>query len=115
MKKLAFSIVIISLFSFKSFGHIDHYSNFNYLEYELFRNNQLIGYHKYSFKKENSILAVESEVSFKIKKLGIELYKYYAEGIEKYKDGSFVGFQSTTNQNKKKNTSTLLSIQMTQI
>ena len=40
-------------------------------------------------------------MSFKITKLGIELYKYYASGQERYTNGTFSGFNSTTNQNKK--------------
>ena len=72
MKKFLLSIAIFSLFSFKSFGHVDHYANFNYLEYELFRNNKSIGYHKYDFKREGENLSVISEVSFKITKLGVD-------------------------------------------
>jgi hypothetical protein len=103
MKKIILSIIIFLLFlNFKVFSHIDHYKNFNYLEYELFRNNKLIGYHKYDFTTENNILSVKSEVKFKITKLGVDLYKYYAESNEEYKDGKFFKFSSKTDQNKKK-------------
>jgi hypothetical protein len=54
MKNFLLSIAIFLLFSFKSFGHVEHYANFNYLEYELFRNNQPIGYHKYDFKRDGN-------------------------------------------------------------
>jgi len=101
MKKFLFSIVIFSLFSIKSFGHVDHYSNFNYLEYELFRNNKLIGYHKYNFKREGENLSIISEVSFKIKKLGVELYNYFARSEENYAKGIFKSYSSKTKQNKK--------------
>jgi hypothetical protein len=101
MKKFLFSIVILSLFSIKSFGHVDHYSNFNYLEYELFRNNKLIGYHKYNFKREGENLSIISEVSFKIKKLGVELYNYFARSEENYDKGIFKSYSSKTKQNKK--------------
>ena len=60
MKNFLFSIVIFSLFSFKSFGHVDHYANFNYLEYELFRNDKSIGYHKYDFKRDGENLSIIS-------------------------------------------------------
>ena len=101
MKKYILSIVLIFLLILKSNAHVDHYSKYNYLEYELFRNNKLIGYHKYEFKRNGSNLTIESEVSFKIKKLGVVLYNYYAKGIEKYNEGNFSGFNSETNQNKK--------------
>ena len=49
MKKFILSIAISLLFTFETLGHVDHYAKYNYLEYELFRNNQSIGYHKYNF------------------------------------------------------------------
>ena len=101
MKKFLLSIAIFSLFSFKSFSHVEHYANYNYLEYELFRNNQSIGYHKYDFKREGDNLSIFSEVSFKIKKLGVDLYKYFAKSEEIYENGIFKSYKSKTKQNKK--------------
>ena len=101
MKKLLVSIGLILFFSPEISSHVDHYKKYNYLEYELFRNNQLIGYHKYSFLRNNGNLKIENEVSFKITKLGIDLYQYYASGEEYYNNGVFSGFNSKTNQNKK--------------
>ena len=62
MKKFILSIAIFLLFSIKSFGHVEHYANYNYLEYELFRNNTSIGYHKYNFLREKNNLTVDSTV-----------------------------------------------------
>ena len=101
MKKFLFSIALIFILSSENSAHVDHYSKYKYLEYELFRNNQLIGYHTYKFKRKNGNLTIDNEVSFKITKLGIDLYKYYASGQERYTNGTFSGFNSTTNQNKK--------------
>ena len=101
MKKLLLSIFIFSLISFETFSHVDHYAKFNYLEYELFRNNTSIGYHKFDFKRDGKNLIIDSEIKFKITKLGIDLYQYYAAGQERYNDGVFSGFSSETNQNKK--------------
>ena len=101
MKKLLVSIGLILFFSPEISSHVDHYKKYNYLEYELFRNNQLIGYHKYSFLRNNGNLKIENEVSFKITKLGIDLYQYYDTGEEYYSNGVFSGFNSKTNQNKK--------------
>ena len=101
MKKYILSIGLIYLLSFDINAHANHYSKYNYLEYELFRNNKSIGFHKYNFERNGSNLTIYNEVSFKITKLGINLYKYYAKGVEKYEDGIFSGFNSTTNQNKK--------------
>jgi hypothetical protein len=101
MKKFILSITIFLLFSFKSSGHVEHYANFNYLEYELFRNNQSIGYHKYDFKREGKNLSVISEVSFKIRKMGVDLYKYFAKSEENFEKGVFKSYSSKTKQNKK--------------
>ena len=101
MKKYLLSIAIIFLLSLNIDAHVDHYSKYNYLEYELFRNNKSIGFHKYNFERNGSNLIIYNEVSFKIRKLGVNLYNYYAKGVEKYENGIFSGFNSTTNQNKK--------------
>ena len=101
MKKYLLSIAIIFFLSLNINAHVEHYSKYNYLEYELFRNNKPIGYHKYNFKRDGKNLIIDNEVSFKITKLGVNLYKYYAKGVEKYENGIFVGFNSKTNQNKK--------------
>ena len=101
MKKFLLSIFIFSTVSFQTFSHVGHYAKFNYLEYELFRNNTSIGYHKFDFKRDGKNLIIDSEIKFKITKLGIDLYQYYAAGQEKYIDGVFSGFSSETNQNKK--------------
>ncbi len=101
MKKYLLSIALIFFLSLDINAHVDHYSKYNYLEYELFRNNKSIGYHKYNFKRNGSNLIVDNEVSFKITKLGVDLYKYFAKGVEKYENGIFTGFNSKTNQNKK--------------
>jgi len=101
MKIFLFTIVIFSLFSFKSFAHVDHYDNFNYLEYELFRNNKSIGYHKFDFIREGNNLKIISEVSFKITKLGVDLYNYFATSDENYEKGIFKSYSSKTKQNKK--------------
>ena len=101
MKNIILSIGLILIFSSSINAHVDHYSKYNYLEYELYRNNNLIGFHKYKFKKSGNILIIDNQVSFKIKKLGIELYNYNAVGEEKYVNSKFTGFSSKTNQNKK--------------
>lgn len=101
MKKIILSIVLLFMFSFSAIGHVEHYNKFSYLEYELFRNNKLIGYHKYDFIKKDDILTVKSEVKFKITKLGVDLYNYFAASEEMYKNNNFFKFSSKTNQNKK--------------
>ncbi|MDB9752486.1 DUF6134 family protein [Pelagibacteraceae bacterium] len=103
MKKAVLSIIILLSFVTNSDvnSHVDHYVKLNYLEYELFRNNKSIGYHKYDFKREGDNLSIISEVNFKITKLGVDLYKYFAKSEENYEKGIFKSYSSKTKQNKK--------------
>tara|TARA_A100001015_G_scaffold234256_1_gene265703 strand:- start:582 stop:1265 length:684 start_codon:yes stop_codon:yes gene_type:complete len=102
MKKIILSILILFSLNFEAISHVKHYEGFNYLEYELFRNDKLIGYHKYDFVRKNEFLTIKSEVNFKITKLGVDLYKYFASSEEVYKNDAFFKFSSKTTQNKKK-------------
>ena len=101
MKKIIVSIIILFSLSYNSNSHVQHYQNYNYLEYELFRNNKSIGYHKYDFTREGSNLSIISEVSFQITKLGVDLYNYFAKSEENYENGMFKSYLSKTKQNKK--------------
>ena len=101
MKKILVAIILYFILSVNSFGHLEHYTGVKYLEYDLFRNNDLIGSHKYNFSKKGDNLTVKSVVNFKITKLGIDLYKYFAESTEIYNKNTFTSFSSTTLQNKK--------------
>ena len=101
MKKIIILTVILLLYNFKAISHVQHYDQYNYLEYELFRNNQSIGYHKYDFIRDGDNLSIVSEVRFKITKLGVDLYKYFAKSEENYEKGIFTSYSSKTKQNKK--------------
>ena len=63
--------------------------------------NTSIGYHKYDFNRDGKKLSISSEVSFKITKLGVDLYKYFAKSEENYENGVFKSYSSKTKQNKK--------------
>ncbi len=101
MKKFFVAITLYFFFNTNSFGHLEHYSEIKYLEYDLYRNNDLIGSHKYDFIRNGDNLTVKSVVNFKISKLGIDLYKYFAESTENYDKNLFKSFDSKTIQNKK--------------
>ena len=95
-------IFIIILFSTTSLNaHVQHYDKLNRIEFDIYRNNKNIGKHIFSFNKIDNKLAVVSEISFEIKKLGVVLYKYYVKGTEIYENGELIKFNSKTNQNGK--------------
>ena len=84
-----------------SFAHVLHYQDLNILEFDLYRNNKLIGQHIYIFNRDGKNLTVQNKINFKIEKFGITLYKYSSEGLEKYNNGKFESFSAKTNHNNK--------------
>ena len=97
---------IIILLIFLSFplsvnAHVQHYEDLNRIEFDIYRNNKFIGTHIFSFEKSGDEITVKSVIKFEIKKFGIVLYSYYAEGVEVYKDEKLIKFNSKTNQNGK--------------
>ena len=93
--------LIFTILPFSTNAHVQHYEDLKRIEFDIYRNNQNIGKHIFSFKKSNGQLEVESEINFEIKKLGIIFYKYHVKGTEIYNDGKLVKFNSKTNQNGK--------------
>jgi len=98
--KIVIIIILINL-PFSANAHVQHYEDLNRIEFDIYRNNKHIGKHVFSFKNSDGLLTVDSEINFKIKKLGILLYKYHVKGTEIYKDGELKKFNSKTNQNGK--------------
>jgi len=98
-KNIIFLLFLI--LPFMANAHVQHYDKLNKIEFDIYRNNKHIGKHIFSFKKTGNEIAVESEIKFQIKKLGVVLYKYYVKGTEYYKDGKLIKFNSKTNQNGK--------------
>ena len=98
-----FVLLSVISFSLPADAHVQHYDDLKRIEFDIYRNNKHIGKHtfSFSFKKLDGQLAVESEISFEIKKLGLVLYKYHVKGIETYRDGKLIKFNSKTNQNGK--------------
>ena len=94
-------LLILTLYPSTINAHVQHYKDLNSIEFDIYRNNQFIGKHIFSFKKLDGQLAVESEINFEIKKFGVVLYTYHVEGTEIYEDGKLIKFNSKTNQNGK--------------
>ena len=94
-------ILFFATFPFSANSHVQHYEDLNRIEFDIYRNNKHIGTHIFSFRRSGDEMTIKSEIKFDIKKLGIVFYKYYAEGVEVYRDGKLIKFNSTTNQNGK--------------
>ncbi len=99
-----YKIIILLIFIFFPLSinaQVQHYENLKNIEFDIYRNNKHIGTHIFSFEKLEGQLAVESEINFEIKKLGIVFYSYHVKGTEIYKSGKLIKFNSKTNQNDK--------------
>ena len=83
-------------------AHIQHYANLNEIKFEIYRNDNKVGYHNIIFTRDKGMLIVKNKIQFEIKKLGISFYKYQSEGTEVYdQDGLLFTFNSKTSDNKK--------------
>ena len=101
MKKIFLTFITLSLISFNSYGHIGHYSNFNKLEMEVLRNNEVIGYNFYFFKRNGKKTIVTNQIQFKVKLLGATIFKVEGFAEEEYLGDQLVSFNSKTKQNDK--------------
>lgn len=101
MKKIFLTFITLSLISFNSYGHIGHYSNFNKLEMEVLRNNEVIGYNFYFFKRNGNKTIVTNQIQFKVKLLGATIFKVEGFAEEEYLGDQLVSFNSKTKQNDK--------------
>ena len=57
MKKIAI-ILLVVFFSSISLAHIGHYNKFDKIEMEILRNDEVIGYNNYFFKRDG-VLTLE--------------------------------------------------------
>ena len=76
--------LFLIIFSFSSNAHVQHYEDLKRIEFDIYRNNNQIGKHIFTFRKTDGKIIVDSEINFEIKKLGIDLYNYHVQGTEIY-------------------------------
>jgi hypothetical protein len=98
--KILILIILLNI-PFNARSHVEHYADLKHIEFDIYRNNKQIGKHIFTFTRVDERLEVKSKINFEIKKLGVVLYSYLAEGTEVFKDGSLIEFNSKTKQNKK--------------
>ena len=101
MKKFFINIILFLFISTSLNAHISHYKNFKKIEMEIFRNNELIGYNYYFFKKKNNETQVTNQIKISIKILGTTIFDVEGYGEERYSNNRLISFNSKTKQNKK--------------
>ena len=100
MKKITIILSLI-FFSTISLAHVGHYKKFNKIEMEVLRNDEVIGYNNYSFKREGKKTTVKNQYKFVVKLLSATIFKLEGYGEEIYLEDNLISFQSKTLQNKK--------------
>ena len=100
MKKFVV-ILLVVFFSSISLAHIGHYNKFDKIEMEILRNDEVIGYNNYFFKRDGEKTIVKNQYKFEVKVLSATIFKVEGYGEEIYIKDNLISFQSKTLQNKK--------------
>ncbi len=100
MKKFAV-ILLVVFFSSISLAHIGHYNKFDKIEMEILRNDEVIGYNNYFFKRDGEKTIVKNQYKFEVKLLSATIFKVEGYGEEIYLKDNLISFKSKTLQNKK--------------
>ena len=100
MKKFVV-ILLVVFFSSISLAHIGHYNKFDKIEMEILRNDEVIGYNNYYFKRDGEKTIVKNQYKFEVKLLSATIFKLEGYGEEIYLKDNLISFQSKTLQNKK--------------
>ena len=101
MKKFILILFLI-IYPINSMAHIGHYSNYNKIEMEIYRNEKLIGYNYYFFSRKDDVTTVTNQIKFSVKILGKTIFQIEGYGEEKYIKDQLISYNSRTLQNEKK-------------
>ena len=102
MKKKIIFFLVFLIYPFLSYSHLNHYNQIKFINMDILRNGEKIGFNNYSFKVQNDLLVVKNEINFNAKIVGIDLLKVNGTSTESYKNGKLIKFESNTIQSKKK-------------
>jgi len=100
MKKFLFFLFFLS-YSFNCTAHMAHYNKFNKIEMDILRDNEVIGYNYYFFKKDSDNTTVTNQLKFTVKLFGATVFEVESFGEEKFFKDKLISFNSKTRQNKK--------------
>ena len=94
-------ILLAVFFSSISMAHVGHYNKFDKIEMEILRNDEVIGYNNYFFKRDGQSTIIKNQYKFEVKLLSATIFKVEGYGEEIYLNDDLISFQSKTFQNKK--------------
>jgi hypothetical protein len=97
MLRLLIYLVSYILFPTIANTHVQHYKNLQRIEFDIYRNNDLVGYHKVNVKKKgDNIKEIITDILIEVKILGIKVHTYKSYGVETYKNEELIEFKSKT-------------------
>lgn len=97
MLRLLIFFVIYILFPTAGNSHVQHYKNLQRIEFDIYRNNDLVGFHKVNVKKKgDNTKEVITDILIEVKILGIKVHTYKSYGVETYKNDELIEFKSKT-------------------
>lgn len=97
MLRLLIFLVSYILFPTVANTHVQHYKNLQRIEFDIYRNNDLVGYHKVNIKKKNdNTKEIITDILIEVKILGIKVHTYKSYGVETYKNEELIEFKSKT-------------------
>jgi len=97
MLRLLIYLVSYILFPTIANTHVQHYKNLQRIEFDIYRNNDLVGYHKVNVKKkDDNTKEIITDILIEVKILGIKVHTYKSYGVETYKNEELIEFKSKT-------------------
>lgn len=97
MPRLLIFLVSYILFPTIANTHVQHYKNLQRIEFDIYRNNDLVGYHKVNVKKKgDNTKEIITDILIEVKILGIKVHTYKSYGVETYKNEELIEFKSKT-------------------
>ncbi len=97
MLRLLIFLVSYILFPTIANTHVQHYKNLQRIEFDIYRNNDLVGHHKVNVKKKgDNTKEIITDILIEVKILGIKVHTYKSYGVETYKNEELIEFKSKT-------------------
>lgn len=97
MLRLLIFFVSYILFPTAVNSHVQHSKNLQRIEFDIYRNNDLVGFHKVNVKKKgDNTKEVITDILIEVKILGIKVHTYKSSGVETYKNDELIEFKSKT-------------------
>jgi hypothetical protein len=97
MLRLLIYLLSYILFPTIANTHVQHYKNLQRIEFDIYRNNDLVGYHKVNVKKKgDNTKEIITDILIEVKILGIKVHTYKSYGVETYKNEELIEFKSKT-------------------